>query len=260
LQGEKGLFGVFEDSFQPTPKTVDRHLVRWWRVSELLSEFPSATQIIDRTLLNLSRLVCHPVEFIKIEHTEAQYMFFCPGDTAETLLNQMGAMKLLQDKLFSDRGIDFLIAPAGWQRIEDLQRTKIESRQAFVAMWFADEMNQFFEDGIKPAIQEAGFICKKIDMVEHNNKICDEIIAEIRKSRFIVADFTGQRSGVYFEAGYAMGMGLPVIWLVQKSDVGNLHFDTRQYNHIDYTDTDDLKIRLYNRIMATIGQGPEKKE
>lgn len=42
---------------------------------------------------------------------------------------------------------------------------------------------------------------------EHSNKIDDEIIGEIRRSAFIVADFTGHRGGVYFEAGFAMGLG-----------------------------------------------------
>jgi hypothetical protein len=33
-------------------------------------------------------------------------------------------------------------------------------------------------------------------------------MAEIQKSRFVVADYTGQRNGVYFEVGFAVGLGL----------------------------------------------------
>ena len=33
-------------------------------------------------------------------------------------------------------------------------------------------------------------------------------MAEIRRSRFVVADYTGQVNGVYFEAGFALGLGL----------------------------------------------------
>jgi nucleoside 2-deoxyribosyltransferase len=76
----------------------------------------------------------------------------------------------------------------------------------------------------------------RIDKKEHSNKIDDEIIAEIRRSKFLVADFTCEkekvRGGVYFEAGFAMGLGIPVIWTCAQQSIGDLHFDTRQYNHI----------------------------
>jgi len=55
--------------------------------------------------------------------------------------------------------------------------------------------------------------------VHHNEKICDKIVSEIRKSRLLVADFTDNRGGVYFEAGFAMGLSIPVIWMCRASDV-----------------------------------------
>jgi nucleoside 2-deoxyribosyltransferase len=78
----------------------------------------------------------------------------------------------------------------------------------------------------------------------------DEIIASIRGAKFLVADFTGQRNGVYFEAGFMLGLGRPVIWICKKEDLKNVHFDTRQYNTIDCVDETDLKKRLVNRILA----------
>lgn len=98
----------------------------------------------------------------------------------------------------------------------------------------------------------------RIDRSEHNNKIDDEIIAEIRRAQFVVADFScgadGARGGVYFEAGFAAGLGKPVVYSVRKADLGKLHFDTRQINHIDWNDSTDLLTRLTNRIEATIGR------
>ncbi|MFC1886373.1 hypothetical protein ACFLZM_04890, partial [Thermodesulfobacteriota bacterium] len=76
---------------------------------------------------------------------------------------------------------------------------------------------------------------------QFNGKIDDEIIAQIRRSRFIVADFTGHRGGVYYEAGFAKGLGLEVIWTCNKNDIDKLHFDIRQYNCIDWDwDADKL--------------------
>ena len=50
----------------------------------------------------------------------------------------------------------------------------------------------------------------------------------------------------------AFGLGIPVIWCVDKADKVPLHFDTRQFNHIKYTSIQDLRTRLFNRIRATI--------
>ncbi len=101
----------------------------------------------------------------------------------------------------------------------------------------------------------------RIDQKEHINKIDDEIIAGIKQSRFLVADFThgedGARGGVYYEAGFAHGLGLPVIFTCQKDSVDKLHFDTNHYNHIVWTTPEELREKLKNRILAVIGEGPE---
>lgn len=72
----------------------------------------------------------------------------------------------------------------------------------------------------------------------------------------MVADFTRQRAGVYFEAGFMLGMGRTVIWMCQKDEMAQLHFDTRQYNFIDYETAPAGKKRLYDRILAIEGEGP----
>ena len=123
-------------------------------------------------------------------------------------------------------------------------------------MWFDDSMDEAFEKGIEPAITEAGFRPLRVDRKEHVNKIDDEIIAELRRSRFLVADFThgedGARGGVYYEAGFAHGLNLPVIFTCRKDMMKKLHFDTNHYNHIEWTTPADLREKLKNRILAVI--------
>jgi nucleoside 2-deoxyribosyltransferase len=79
----------------------------------------------------------------------------------------------------------------------------------------------------------------------------------IRVSRFVVADFTGQRGSVYFEAGFAVAIGLPVIWLCRKDQLADVHFDTRQYNFLTWTDDnlENCRDGLLERIEKTIGRG-----
>ena len=102
----------------------------------------------------------------------------------------------------------------------------------------------------------------RIDRKEHVNKIDDEIIAELRRARFVVADFThgdgGPRGGVYYEAGFAHGRNIPVIFSCRKDVIEKVHFDTRQYNHIvwELLKLDEFRRGLATRICAVIGDGP----
>ena len=149
----------------------------------------------------------------------------------------------------------------GYRHIND-SITTVDPVQAFVAMWFHEEMTIAYEEGIKKAVESAGYTPMRIDEKPDVNKIDDEIIAEIRRSRFLVADFThgkdGARGGVYFEAGFALGLGIPVIYSCRKDMVDQLHFDTRQYHHIVWEEPADLCRDLKNRIQALIGEGPKK--
>ena len=83
-----------------------------------------------------------------------------------------------------------MLRPLGYARLAELDSMNSDSKQAFVAMWFDDTMKDAYDQGISPAIEDAGYRAVRIDQKDHNNKIDDEIIAEIRRSRFLVADFT----------------------------------------------------------------------
>lgn len=130
-------------------------------------------------------------------------------------------------------------------------------------MWFDDTMNDAWEKGFEPAIVDAGYKPLRIDRKEHINKIDDEIIAEIRRSRFVVADFTSKpkeaRGGVYYEAGFAHGLNIQVIYTCRKDRFEDVHFDTRQFNHITWNTPEDLRTDLSQRISSVIGDGPHRE-
>jgi len=125
-----------------------------------------------------------------------------------------------------DRSMEIEILPEGIKRVETLEKTSnINSKKCFVAMWFNDKedklkpnMEKIYSDYIKTAVENTDlkFEANKINDIHHVNDINDQIIAEIRRSRFLIADFTGDRGGVYFEAGFALGLGIPVIFTCHK--------------------------------------------
>lgn len=162
------------------------------------------------------------------------------------------------------------LTPEGMKRLEELETKAVNSEQAFVAMWFDESVDEVYEKGIEPAIRDAGYRPLRIDKKEHNNKIDDEIILEIRRSQFVVCDFTCElvehdgkrtalpRGGVYYEAGFAQGLGKQVIWMCRADHIEHVHFDTRQFNHIRWETSEDLRTQLRKRIDEAIGDGPLK--
>lgn len=235
--------------------------------SEILQEFPSSIgQRIDRTLVNLSKMSRFIGDTVSINDSDFS-VFFADDINHYSEQQQYMLKRLLLEDLIelssqpasgwpnADSLTSFpwklRLTTKGWNRTDELERRpSTDLTQAFVAMWFADNMHPIWSDAIKPAIEQAGYTAIRVDKQDFNHKIDDEIIAQIRRSRFVVCDFTGARPGVYFEAGFAMGLGIPVIWMCKNGS--ELHFDTRQYNHIIWNSADDLKARLLNRIRATI--------
>lgn len=118
-------------------------------------------------------------------------------------------------------------------------------------------MQTIYDNAISAGILDAGYKPHRVDQREYNDKIDDEIIVQIKRSRFIVADFTGHRGGVYYEAGFAKGLGLEVIFTCRNDDMENLHFDIRQYNCIDWAEDKltDFRKKLSNRIERSLGRG-----
>lgn len=158
-------------------------------------------------------------------------------------------------------GRSFLITAKGWDYLDSMPVGGVFSDQVFVAMSFSDAMRPAWDKAIAPAVRQAGYTPYRVDANPHIERIDHKIMVEIKASRFLVADVTEQRAGVYFEAGFALGRNLPVVWTVREDDLKNVHFDTRQYAHIVWKDERDLERRLYETIVAVIGQGkaPERR-
>ena len=168
------------------------------------------------------------------------------------LVAEAGCLKQVESGLYK-------ITPEGWAHLHSLESQNSKASQGFIAMWFDDQVNEAWK-AIDQGIRDAGYAPLRIDQKHHNNEITDEMIAEIRKSRFLVADLTGHRNGVYYEAGFAKGFGIGVIWLCRKDEMENAHFDVNHFPMIvwEADKLPELAKALQNRIEATIGSGPTK--
>lgn len=208
-------------------------------------------EAIDRLLLYIYRHTGSAEEYVPL-NLERDFPVAYATNSSEFRFLLTKSIELGYLEAEGDTDGEYRLTLNGWRRIRDLRRDEQDSRQAFVAMWFDESMQFAFWDGIKPALETTGYRPLRIDLAEHNEKIDDRIITEIRRSGLLVADFTGHRGGVYFEAGFAMGLGRPVIWTRRASDIAAAHFDTRQYNHVVWSDPEDLREKLQYRIEATL--------
>ncbi len=153
---------------------------------------------------------------------------------------------------------------------EEIIKEDKQKRQCFVAMWFDENkkgMDDVYKKAIKPAIEDAGYKPYRVDKAPDIGNIVDQIIAQIRQSRFIIADFTAEkpkepRGGVYYEAGFAYGLGLKVIPTCRKDFMKHIHFDTQQLRHIvwDEKNLQGFYEEIYDSIGANIDWSEDVKD
>jgi hypothetical protein len=148
---------------------------------------------------------------------------------------------------------DITLSLKGWEYYEKLKRGATESRKAFMAMKYGDEqLDKIVEEVFKPAVKQTGFDLVRLDDKPKAGLIDDRLRIEIRTSRFLIADLTHDNLGAYWEAGYAEGLGKPVIYTCEKSKFEKAppHFDANHHLTIPW-DSNNLQ-EAANQLKATI--------
>lgn len=151
---------------------------------------------------------------------------------------------------------------AGWERYRELKRATSDSRKAFMAMQYGNkELTDIFEEVFRDAVAKTGFdLFRLVDTPQPAGLIDDDLRVKIRASRFLIADLTDGNAGAYWEAGYAEGLGRPVIYTCEKKvfedPESRPHFDTNHHLTILWEyDPDKRKEageKLKNTIRATL--------
>ncbi len=222
---------------------------------------------IDRILLFLNKQIRHIGDDAILKTQELYSAFFVDRydyntekhterdsnaqlKQADYMLDYLIGKKYINAKRWNeDERVVLSLLPAGYSRIDELQKNTADGRNVLVAMKFGED-TKAVREAIRSGIHNAGYIPIFIDEVQHNDFITPELLKHIKNSKFVVVDLTHQNNGAYFEEGYAMGIGKPVIQLCRK-DV-TLHFDIAQKNTIMWDTESDIPQRLTNRIIATI--------
>jgi len=139
--------------------------------------------------------------------------------TAEHASSLLGVVK--KKEWITETSIDgkwsYRMTMEGLEEYYELARRSGQGDQCFIAMWYQTEVLDICKKFILPAVEQCGFKPYLVGVDPQDDRIDNKIIAEIRRSRFMIADLTGVRGGVYYEAGYAQGLGRPVMWCCHES-------------------------------------------
>lgn len=146
---------------------------------------------------------------------------------------------------------------AGWDKYEGLKKSKVASRIAFMAMKFGEpDLDRVVEECFRPTVARTGFELRLLTDNQPAGLIDDQLRSAILSARFVISDLTHGSSGAYWEAGFAEGLGLPVIYSCERSawEEKKTHFDT---NHLmtviwDIGDLPKAGVLLAATIRATL--------
>ncbi|MEW6681618.1 MAG: hypothetical protein AB1451_01650 [Nitrospirota bacterium] len=217
---------------------------------------PDPAEQADNLVIWIGDMQRHPGEMIPLDYDNSRAVvgaFDAPGVRfiAKSLYGA-GLVEFTNTDLLGRIGLTF----AGWQRYHLMRRQSTTSPRAFMAMKYNDPiLDQKIYPKFKEATREAGFDLVRLDDAPRAGLIDEQLRVEIRRARFLVADLTHDNSGAYWEAGFAEGLGKPVIYTCETGifESRGTHFDTNHSHTIRWVENDpvDAARRLKATIRAT---------
>lgn len=202
----------------------------------LLRPLPRPQEQADLLVRWLALNIPGPGEYVELSPKLHAGIVGAKSDSGFVLvLNHLFAVGLLTGLQYETMGegrASATLSFKGWAYYEDLAKGSVAYRKAFMAMKFGDPVLEgVLRDVFKPAVKLVGFDLFKLDDVPKAGLIDDRLRVEIQSSDFLVADLTHDNLGAYWEAGYAEGLGKPVIYTCERSkfEATKTHFDTNHH-------------------------------
>ncbi len=232
------LLEIIDDIKLPNPKEQSNNLVNW-----------------------LSENLKHPEENITIDPLILAAIVGCKNGVgvhyiASHLKNQNYLTYEYLNELGNDAPVSVTLGLTydGWDKVEELRLAAMSSGNiAFMAMQYGDDKhNEIYKTHFKEAVIKTGFDLRRLDETLKAGLIDNQLRIEIRNSRMVLADLTNDNMGAYWEAGYAEGLGKPVIYLCERShfEMFKTHFDTNHHTTIIW---DEKKMsEALEKLKATI--------
>lgn len=142
----------------------------------------------------------------------------------------------------------------GREEREPTTEKKVNPNTAFIIMPIDPSKPEL--DDVRNVIKE---VCKKFgikavraDDIQHQERITDVVLQQIRESEHLIADLSYERPNVYYEIGYAHAIGKrPILYRKQGM---SLHFDLSVHNVPEFKNLSELRLMLEERLEAILGR------
>jgi len=130
---------------------------------------------------------------------------------------------------------------------------KPAEKSLFAAMPFAREYEDTFFVAMAPSAEAVGAVCRRVDQEEYVGDVVRRIEIMISNAVAVVVDLSEAKPNVFYEAGFAQGLGKPLIPICQ-TPVKDLPFDVNHWNIIEYGrgQTHLLKGKLTRRLKSVL--------
>ena len=141
----------------------------------------------------------------------------------------------------------------GWDQYEAEKRGRLSGNYGFLALKFGDPELDSLANFLKEQVsQELAFPVVDMRDVERAGVIDNIMRIQVRDSAFVIADLTHDNLGAYWEAGYAEGLGKPVVYICEatKFEERGTHFDTNHCTTIPWSK--DNRAEFSKRLIATL--------
>ncbi|MEF3306364.1 hypothetical protein [Paenibacillus sp. GYB003] len=154
--------------------------------------------------------------------------------------------KLRDERLLERTGSAFRLTEAGW-READARAGGKRLKPCAVIVTEPEEVRAEWTMNVFPKLQQCGYFPR---MIEYSpfNKIGDGAMRTIAESKLLIADLSGANANIYFAAGYALGLDVPVLCAVKRDDAEHLPVGSNQLRPIVWERTEELADKLQQRL------------
>lgn len=227
--------------------------------SIIKSPRPSPAEQADKFVLWLGDNIEYADHYIEANKFSIQAIIGAINESEfDFVLSHLKDKGIIKTKTAVGRGNTAVtLSFEGWEYLQKLKLGSVDSQKAFMAMQYDDaQLDIIVEETFKPAVKQTGFDLFKLPDRPKAGLIDDRIRTEIQTSRFLISDLTHENRGAYWEAGYAEGLGKPVIYTCEKKKFKRLktHFDTNHHLTIrwDADNPGEVAEELKATIRATL--------
>lgn len=122
------------------------------------------------------------------------------------------------------------------------------NRECIVIMPFDFDLSEIYRSTIKPALEQGGLKCRRIDELPDPTHITSDIVNFIDGAGIIVADLTRSNPNVFYELAVAHSLNKPTVMITQS--VNDVPFDLQSYRVLTYLPTAEGLIDLRERLQV----------